>query len=102
MNNVVRYYEQTWADYRVMWLNQVNYAFHFGYHDVPGMPHHLALARHNEMMAERAGVQAGDRILDAGCGVGGTACWLHGTRCAGARQDGRQSVLHPPVPARAA
>ena len=76
MNNVVRYYEQTWADYRVMWLNQVNYAFHFGYHDVPGMPHHLALARHNEMMAERAGVQAGDRILDAGCGVGGTACWL--------------------------
>jgi cyclopropane fatty-acyl-phospholipid synthase-like methyltransferase len=36
----------------------------------------MALARHNEMMADRAGVQPGDRVLDAGCGVGGTSCWL--------------------------
>ena len=76
MSEIVRYYDETWADYRVIWCNEVNYAFHFGYHDVPGMPHHLALARHNEVMAETAGVRAGDRVLDAGCGVGGTSCWL--------------------------
>jgi tocopherol O-methyltransferase len=76
MSEIVKYYDATWADYRVIWCNEVNYAFHFGYHDVPGMPHHLALARHNEVMAEIAGVRAGDRVLDAGCGVGGTSCWL--------------------------
>ena len=76
MSEIVKYYDETWADYRVIWCNEVNYAFHFGYHDVPGMPHHLALARHNEVMAEIAGVRAGDRVLDAGCGVGGTSCWL--------------------------
>lgn len=73
---IVSYYEQTWADYRVVWLNRVNYALHFGYHDVPGMPHHLALTRHNEVMAERAGIGSGHHVLDAGCGVGGSACWL--------------------------
>ena len=76
MSDVVRYYEQTWADYRVVWCNQVNYAFHFGYHDTPGMPHHLALTRHNEVMADIARVHPNDHVLDAGCGVGGTSCWL--------------------------
>jgi ubiquinone/menaquinone biosynthesis C-methylase UbiE len=83
---IVSYYEQTWADYRVVWLNRVNYALHFGYHDVPGMPHHLALTRHNEVMAERAAVGPGQHVLDAGCGVGGSACWLAAHR--GARVTG--------------
>ena len=76
LDSVVEYYQQTWADYRVVWCNEVNYAFHFGYHDVPGMPHHLALSRHNEVMADRAEVRPGQHVLDAGCGVGGTSCWL--------------------------
>ena len=76
MKRIVEYYEQTWFDYRVMWLNRVNYALHFAYHDIPGMPHHLALIRHNEVMADRAHVAPGDYVLDAGCGVGGTTCWL--------------------------
>ena len=74
--DVVRYYNQTWADYRVIWLSRVNYAFHFGYHDQPRMPHKRALVRHNEVMADIAQVAPGDRVLDAGCGVGGTSCWL--------------------------
>ena len=86
MTDVVSYYQQTWADYRVMWLNRVNYALHFGYHDVPGLPHHLALARHNAMMADIAHVRPGDAVLDAGCGVGGAACWLAEHR--GARVTG--------------
>ena len=74
--DVVRYYDQTWADYRIIWLSRSNYAFHFGYHDAPGMRHRRALVRNNEVMADAAQVQAGDRVLDAGCGVGGTSCWL--------------------------
>jgi SAM-dependent methyltransferase len=76
MKRIVQYYEQTWFDYRVMWLNRVNYSLHFAYHDVPGMPHRLALTRHNEVMAERAAVAPDEHVLDAGCGVGGTTCWL--------------------------
>ena len=29
-DDVVRYYDQTWADYRIIWLSRSNYAFHFG------------------------------------------------------------------------
>lgn len=74
--DVVRYYDQTWADYRIIWLSRSNYAFHFGYHDAPGMRHRDALVRNNEVMADAAQVQVGDRVLDAGCGVGGSSCWL--------------------------
>lgn len=74
--DVVRYYDQTWADYRIIWLSRSNYAFHFGYHDRPGMRHRQALVRNNEVLADIAAVQPGDHVLDAGCGVGGTSCWL--------------------------
>lgn len=74
--DVIRYYDQTWADYRVIWLSRTNYALHFGYHDRPNMPHKAALVRNNEILADTAQVQAGDHVLDAGCGVGGTSCWL--------------------------
>jgi ubiquinone/menaquinone biosynthesis C-methylase UbiE len=75
-DDVVRYYDQTWADYRIIWLSRSNYAFHFGYHDKPGMPHRQALVRNNEVLADIAAVQPGERVLDAGCGVGGSSCWL--------------------------
>jgi cyclopropane fatty-acyl-phospholipid synthase-like methyltransferase len=74
--DVVRYYDQTWADYRVIWLSRANYALHFGYHDRPGMPHEQALVRNNEVLADIARIGEGDHVLDAGCGVGGSSCWL--------------------------
>lgn len=74
--DVVGYYEQTWADYRIIWVSRNNYAFHFGYHDRPGLRHRLALLRNNEVLADTVAIRPGDRVLDAGCGVGGTSCWL--------------------------
>jgi tocopherol O-methyltransferase len=35
-----------------------------------------ALAYQNEVMASKAGIKAGDLVLDAGCGVGGSAVYL--------------------------
>ncbi len=29
--SVASYYEQTWSDYRLLWLNQENRAVHIGY-----------------------------------------------------------------------
>jgi tocopherol O-methyltransferase len=76
LQSVERYYEETWSDYRAVWMNSANRALHFGYWDGSVRNHAGSLIRMNEIMAEEVGVGAGDRVLDAGCGVGGTAMWL--------------------------
>ena len=30
---LIRYYDDTWLDYRLVWLTPGNFAIHFGYHD---------------------------------------------------------------------
>ncbi|MBV9059187.1 MAG: methyltransferase domain-containing protein [Pseudonocardiales bacterium] len=73
---IVGYYDQTWLDYRLLWLNPDNLAVHFGYADENTRSHTDALKNMNRVLADRVQVKAGDRILDAGCGVGGSALWL--------------------------
>jgi tocopherol O-methyltransferase len=74
---VERYYDETWADYRCLWLNRRNLAFHFGYYDAPEVRRHAeALENTNRQLARRAAVRPGSRVLDAGCGVGGSSLWL--------------------------
>jgi tocopherol O-methyltransferase len=73
---VQRYYDETWLDYRVLWLNRRNLAFHFGYHDEGTASHADALINTNRVLAARARVGAGSRVLDAGCGLGGSGFWL--------------------------
>ncbi len=74
--HIETYYDQTWKDYRFLWLNRKNLAFHFGYHDVTTRGHADALLNTNRTLAARAGVGPDQRVLDAGCGVGGSALWL--------------------------
>ena len=70
------YYDQTWLDYRLLWLNRSNYAIHFGYWDSTMRSHAESLNRLNAVLAQRIGIGRGQRVLDAGCGVGGSAVWL--------------------------
>ncbi len=70
------YYEDTWFDYRFLWLDPRTRAMHFGYDAGNGVSHADALLKLNDEMAARVGLRTGDRVLDAGCGVGGTAFWL--------------------------
>lgn len=70
------YYDETWLDYRLLWLDPSNYAIHFGYWDESTRNHADALNRLNRALAERIGIVPEARILDAGCGVGGSAIWL--------------------------
>lgn len=76
MAPIRRYYDQTWRDYRLLWLSPSNYAIHFGYWTEETRNHAQALNGLNAALASRIPVRPGMRILDAGCGVGGSAIWL--------------------------
>jgi cyclopropane fatty-acyl-phospholipid synthase-like methyltransferase len=51
-------------------------AFHLGLDDGTCSTRDEALQASNRYLAERAGVTQGTRVLDAGCGVGGSSVWL--------------------------
>jgi cyclopropane fatty-acyl-phospholipid synthase-like methyltransferase len=74
--SIDRYYDQTWLDYRFVWLSGRNLSFHFGHYGDHVRTHAQALANANRVLAERVGVRPDERVLDAGCGVGGSAFWL--------------------------
>ena len=73
---IVGYYDETWLDYRVLWLNPDNLAVHFGYTDENTRSHTDALKNMNRVLADRVQLKPGERVLDAGCGVGGSSLWL--------------------------
>lgn len=73
---ICAYYEQSWSLFRKIWLNSDNLAYHFGYWDKHTRHHAESLINMNRQTALRAKVQPGDRILDAGCGSGGSTLWL--------------------------
>jgi cyclopropane fatty-acyl-phospholipid synthase-like methyltransferase len=74
------YYDETWGDYRWLWLSPRNYAIHFGYWDKTTRTHAQSLREMNRTLADRIRIQPGQRVLDAGCGVGGSALWLASER----------------------
>jgi cyclopropane fatty-acyl-phospholipid synthase-like methyltransferase len=73
---IVGYYDATWLDYRMLWLNPDNLAVHFGYTDETTRSHTDALKNMNRVLADRVQLEPGERVLDAGCGVGGSSLWL--------------------------
>lgn len=73
---VRQYYEQTTEkSYLEGWARDVQ-GFHFGLADETTTSHAESLENTNAYLAERAGIQRSSRVLDAGCGVGGSAIWL--------------------------
>ena len=73
---VVDYYNNTYWQYRIIWLNPQNRSMHYGYWDEKVKNHAQSMLRMNEVLAERAPLAEGMRVLDAGCGVGGGSLWL--------------------------
>ena len=90
LRSVITYYDGTWFDYRWVWLNSKNNAIHFGYHDEQRRSHANSLLNTNRVLADIADIGPGDRVLDAGCGIAGSAIWL-------AKQRGATVVGITPV-----
>jgi len=72
---VVRYYDECLPYYRVGWGSLRNLCIHYGYHE-DGLSHDRALIRMVEVLAEKARITREDKVLDAGCGLGGASIWL--------------------------
>lgn len=75
-DDIVRYYNECYWDYRTSWLDSSNLAIHYGYWDGETRSHSQALLNMNLKLAETAAIAEGERILDAGCGIGGSSIWL--------------------------
>ena len=76
VSRINEYYDRAHIDYRLVWTSRRELAYHFGYFDERVRSHRQSLLRINEVMADLARLTPGARVLDAGCGVGGSSVWL--------------------------
>src|SRR5215471_1994883 len=74
--DISRYYDLSETHYRRVWQLDKSHSLHYGYWDDSTKNLHDALLRINEVMAEVAEIKTTDRVLDAGCGIGGSSIWL--------------------------
>ena len=76
VRKLISYFEDAHKDYRRWWMTSTALAMHFGFYDSETSNHAEALINMNRVLATRAELHSSDRVLDAGCGVGGSAIWL--------------------------
>lgn len=75
-NEIISYYDSCQDDYSIVWHLESHLSLHYGYWDEGVKRLRQALIRMNDVLAEKAEISAKDKILDAGCGVGGAAIFL--------------------------
>jgi tocopherol O-methyltransferase len=73
---VAAYYDETILVYKYWWSDPRTLSAHAGIWENGVRSHREAHQVHNRLLAERAGVSAQDRVLDAGCGMGGSSLFL--------------------------
>jgi cyclopropane fatty-acyl-phospholipid synthase-like methyltransferase len=73
---IAEYYDRTQIHYQRAWDLNHSLAMHYGYTDDEVRDFRPSLANMNRQMAHYAEIKAGERVLDAGCGVGGSAIFL--------------------------
>ncbi|HEV7780713.1 MAG TPA: methyltransferase domain-containing protein [Chitinophagaceae bacterium] len=73
---IIQYYKDTENAYKDSWDLNNSLAIHYGYWDEKVKTFPQSLLRMNEVMMEVAGIRSSDKVLDAGCGVGGSAIFM--------------------------
>lgn len=73
---IIEYFDECEIHYRRLWGLDKNMAIHYGYWDEKTLNLAEALRNENRLLAEIAKIKDGEEILDAGCGVGGSAIFL--------------------------
>jgi tocopherol O-methyltransferase len=73
---IIQYYKDTENAYKDSWDLNNSLAIHYGYWDSTVKSFPQSLLRMNEVMMEAARIKPTDRVLDAGCGVGGSSIFM--------------------------
>jgi cyclopropane fatty-acyl-phospholipid synthase-like methyltransferase len=75
--DTAKHYDDCYHDYLLAWCNLDNLALHYGYwEELKPYQQHQALLNKNRILYESARIQASDKVLDAGCGIGGSSIWI--------------------------
>lgn len=75
-SEIIRYYDECHIDYRMVWRVRKTLSIHYGLYDSGARTHMAAVENMIAAVARLAEAGKGDKILDAGCGVGGAALWI--------------------------
>ncbi len=74
--DIARHFEYCESHYRYFWNLAKSRSMHYGYWDDSTHNLHDALMNINKVMSAKAGIGPNDKVLDAGCGLGGSSVWL--------------------------
>lgn len=74
-DRVKKYYDYTINLYKIFWHGDTR-AIHYGIWDKKTKNLKEALLNTNKFLADQVNIKSSERVLDAGCGVGGSAFWL--------------------------
>ena len=74
--DVEQYYDLSQTHYNRVWDLKRSRSLHYGYWDSSTKNFHEALLNINKILAAKAGIKKEDKVLDAGCGIGGSSLWL--------------------------
>jgi cyclopropane fatty-acyl-phospholipid synthase-like methyltransferase len=84
ISTITEYYTESHLDYQLIWQLPVSHGLHAGYHDDEHRRHGAAVENMNRVLADKVDIGHEDRVLDCGCGVGGSTVWLADNRGASA------------------
>ena len=73
---IINYYDSCEKNYQHWWDLDRSLAMHAGFWDESTQTLTDALANENKVLADLADIQPGEKVLDAGCGYGGSAFFL--------------------------
>jgi len=76
VEEIVEYYDHCQVDYEEFWHLNAQLCMHYGFGDQTTPNLKAALSNMNAKVAAYGGIEQGDDVLDAGCGVGGSSIFL--------------------------
>ena len=74
--DVEQYYDLSQTHYKRVWDLNRSRSLHYGYWDSSTKNFHEALLNINKILAAKAEISKHHKVLDAGCGIGGSSLWL--------------------------
>ncbi|MGD8744405.1 MAG: class I SAM-dependent methyltransferase [Candidatus Woesebacteria bacterium] len=72
-DKIINYYDNSQWLYQLFCYNDETLGMHFGFWEKNTKNRQEALVNENQKVIDLAGIKMGQKALDAGCGVGGTA-----------------------------